>query len=189
MTYTLPKEIPIGMPKTNSPRARSALSYFENGAQCAQATLCAFSDITGLSAESSMALAASFGGGISRIRSGCGALSGILMAAGLLIYPTFPAASAKNDHYRLTQYIAARFKESMGSIYCYRLLSLPPSVQPPVSTQRTDRFYADRPCAHAIASAVVILEEVLEMAKAGTLAAHLTDDMCAITTEFLNLPY
>lgn len=189
MTYTLPQSIPVGMPETQAPHALAALAHFENGAQCAQATLCAFSDLTGLSVEQSMALAASFGGGVSRIRGGCGALSGVLMAAGLLLYPTFAPESAKDDHYRLTQYIAARFKERMGSIYCHRLLSLPPKVQPPVSTRRTPHFLADRPCAYAIVVAVEVLEDVLQMAKQGTLAAYLTDEACVQTTEFLNQPY
>ena len=189
MAYTLPQSIPVGMPTTDSPHALAALSHFEAGAQCAQATLCAFSDLTGLPVAQSMALAASFGGGVSRIRGGCGALSGVLMAAGLLLYPTFPAECAKDDHYRLTQYIAARFKQRMGSIYCYRLLSLPYAVQPPVSTKRTAHFLADRPCAHAIVAAVEILEDVLQMSRKGTLAAHLTDEACAETTDFLNQPY
>ena len=136
-----------------------------------------------------MALAASFGGGVSRIRGGCGALSGVLMAAGLLLYPTFAPERAKDDHYRLTQYIAARFKERMGSIYCHRLLSLPQAAQTPVSTKRTEHFVTDRPCAHAIVAAAEILEQVLAMAKEGTLASHLSDEACAVTTDFLNRPY
>ncbi len=189
MSYTPPEAIPTGLPETTSPHALAALSHFENGAQCAQATLCAFEDLIDLPHNTCMALAASFGGGVSRIRGGCGALSGVLMAAGLLLYPTLPKQSAKDEHYKLTQYIAARFKERMGSIYCHRLLSLPAMAQIPVSTKRTPQFYADRPCAAAIVAAAEILEDVLAMAKDGTLEGHLTDRMCALTTDFLNQPY
>jgi C_GCAxxG_C_C family probable redox protein len=186
VTYTPVNTIPTGLPETGSPHARAALSHFQNGCQCAQATLCAFEDLTGLSHDTCMALAASFGGGVSRIRGGCGALSGILMAAGLLLYPSFPAQSAKDDHYRLTQYLAARFKERMRSIYCHELLGLPRAVQPPVSTKRTHDFYTDRPCACAIVAAAEILEDVLRLAREGQLAACLREEACAQTTAFLN---
>ena len=186
MNFSLPSTIPTGLPATNSPHARAAMAHFENGCQCAQATLCAFEDLTGLSHDTSMALAASFGGGVSRIRGGCGALSGMLMAAGLLLYPTFPPESAKDDHYRLTQYLAARFKARMSSIYCRDLLGLPNAVQPPVSTKRTEAFYADRPCATAIVAAVEILEDALRLSADGSLAALLSAEACAKTTEFLN---
>ncbi len=187
MEYTLPLSVPIGLPHTDSPRARAAISAFESGCQCAQAAFCAFEDLIALPHETCLALSASFGGGVSRIRGGCGALSGILMAAGVLFYPTFPKQSAKDDHYRLTQYIAARFKSRMRSIYCRELLGLPPVVQAPVSAKRNEAYYADRPCAAAIVAAVEILEDVLHMQKSGTLAACLDDESCAKTTAFLNL--
>ena len=186
MHYTPNPTISYGIPETDSPHARAALHYFTSGCQCAQASFCAFEDMTALPHDVCMALAASFGGGVSRIRGGCGALSGVLMAAGLLLYPTFPKESAKDDHYRLTQYIAARFKERMRSIYCRDLLGLPNAVQTPVSTKRSDPFYADRPCAAAIVAAAEILDDVLQMAKDGSLYAVLTEDACRTTTEFLN---
>ena len=185
--YSLPCASPTGLPQTDSPHAQKALIHFQSGCQCAQATFCAFEDVTGLPHDICMALAASFGGGVSRIRGGCGALSGIFLAAGVLFYPTFPQESAKDDHYRLTQYLAARFKSRMTSIYCRDLLGLPDAVQPPVSTKRTEQFFADRPCAAAIVAAAEILDDVLQMAKEGKLSACLEDQACAQTTEFLNL--
>ena len=186
MNYTLPKNIPLGLPQADAPHARRALELFQNGCQCAQAIFCAFEDITALPHDTCMALAASFGGGVSRIRGGCGALSGILMAAGVLLYPTFPKESAKDDHYRLTQYLAARFKERMTSIYCRDPLQLPGTVEMPISSKRTAQFYADRPCAAAIVAAAEILDDVLQMHRRGELAEVLSDAACAETTAFLN---
>ncbi|MBQ7338833.1 MAG: C_GCAxxG_C_C family protein [Clostridia bacterium] len=187
MNYTLPATIPTGRPTTDSPHALAALTYFENGCQCAQATFCAFEDLTGLPHATCMALSSSFGGGVSRIRGGCGALTGILMAAGLLLYPTFPKEQAKDDQYRLTQYMAALFKARMRSIYCRDLLGLPHAVEPPVSSKRTAQYYAERPCQYAVVAAAETLEQVLREAENGSLSAHLTDEQCAITTDFLNL--
>ncbi len=180
--------IPTGIPSTCSPRAKLALHYFESGCQCAQSTLCAFGDVTALPHETALALSASFGGGVSRIRGGCGALSGIFMASGILFFPSFPKEHAKDCQYRLTQYMAARFKERMSSIYCRDLLGLPHLVQPPVSTTRTDPYYAERPCAAAIVAAVEILEDVMRKAEEGTLSSLLSDKAGAETTAFLNTP-
>ena len=187
MSYTLPANIPLGLPQADTPHARRALELFQNGCQCAQATFCAFEDVTGLPHDTCKALSASFGGGVARIRGGCGALSGMLMAAGVLLYPTFPKESAKDDHYRLTQYLCARFKERMSSIYCRDLMRLPGTVEEPISTKRTAQFYTDRPCACAIVAAAEILDEVLQMSKNGTLAAVLTEEAATATTAFLNL--
>ena len=182
MNYTLPANIPLGLPQADAPHARRALELFQNGCQCAQATFCAFEDVTGLPHDTCKALSASFGGGVARIRGGCGALSGMLMAAGLLLYPTFPKESAKDDHYRLTQYLCARFKERMSSIYCRDLMHLPGTVEEPISAKRTAQFYADRPCAHAVVIATEILDDVLQMQQRGELAEKLTDAACVVVT-------
>ena len=57
---------------------------FENGYNCAQAVLLAFSDLTGLEEKAALSLASSFGGGMGRLREVCGAVSGMFMVAGLL---------------------------------------------------------------------------------------------------------
>ena len=51
---------------------------------CAQAVVVAFSDLTGLDEAFSAKLSCSFGGGMGRMREVCGAVSGMLMVAGLL---------------------------------------------------------------------------------------------------------
>ena len=65
-------------------RGERAQQNFENGCNCAQAVLLAFSDLTGLDEKTAMKLAASFGGGMGRMREVCGAVSGMFMALGLL---------------------------------------------------------------------------------------------------------
>ena len=44
-------------------RAQRAVELHDNGANCGQAIVCAFSDITGLSEEMSMKVCGTFGGG------------------------------------------------------------------------------------------------------------------------------
>ena len=166
---------------------QAALALFEQGCQCAQATLGAFCDRTGLCVEDAMGLAASFGGGIARMREVCGALSGILMAAGLIFARTAPGGGSKDEHYRLTQYLSAQFKRRVGSIYCYRLLNIPHAAQLPLSTPRTPAFYADRSaCMAAICAATEVLDEALAAAEDGTLQEKITLEAAAATTAYLN---
>ena len=65
-------------------RAMYAAELFLKGYNCAQAITVAFADVTGLSPELSAKMAASFGGGMGRMREVCGAVSGMLMVAGIL---------------------------------------------------------------------------------------------------------
>ena len=65
-------------------RGTKAAALFLNGYNCAQAVAVAFSDITGLDEALSARLASSFGGGMGRMREVCGAVSGMLMVAGIL---------------------------------------------------------------------------------------------------------
>lgn len=61
-----------------------AAELFLSDCNCAQAVLEAFSDVTGLEKGFAAKLASSFGGGMGRMREVCGAVSGMLMVAGLL---------------------------------------------------------------------------------------------------------
>ena len=61
-----------------------AADLFMNDSNCAQAVLLAFGDVTGLDPKTAATLSSSFGGGMGRLREVCGAVSGMLMVAGLL---------------------------------------------------------------------------------------------------------
>lgn len=61
-----------------------AAELFLSDSNCAQAVLEAFGDVTGLEKSFAAKLASSFGGGMGRMREVCGAVSGMLMVAGLL---------------------------------------------------------------------------------------------------------
>ena len=60
----------------NENHAERARQLFFEGYNCAQAVLCAFSDVTGFDTETSARMASSFGGGMGRLRQTCGAVSG-----------------------------------------------------------------------------------------------------------------
>lgn len=61
-----------------------AVELFNSGYNCAQATLCAFAPKIGLDEKYLRLVASDFGGGMSGARETCGAVTGMLMALGLL---------------------------------------------------------------------------------------------------------
>ena len=133
---------------------------FLGGYNCAQAVVVAYCDLTGLSESFAAKMASSFGGGMGRMREVCGAVSGILMVAGLLYgYDTPGDDISKKAHYELVQTLAGKFREEVGSIICRDILKNPPSDPNP--TPRTAEFYAQRPCARMVILAGQILDEYI----------------------------
>ena len=138
-----------------------AAELFLGGYNCAQAVLVAFSDLTGLDEKFSAKMASSFGGGMGRMREVCGAVSGMLMVAGLLYgYETPGDDVSKKAHYIRVQYLAGRFREEVGSIVCRDILKNPPSDPNP--SPRTAEYYAKRPCARMVLLAGTILDEYIK---------------------------
>ncbi len=138
-----------------------AAELFMQGYNCAQAVAVAFAEELGMTKDQAARMASSFGGGMGRMREVCGAVSGMLLVAGLLYgYETPGDDRAKRDHYRLVQDLAGRFREKTGSIVCREILKNPPSDPDP--TPRTADFYQKRPCARLVALAAAILEEYRE---------------------------
>ena len=133
---------------------------FLQGYNCAQAVTVAFCDVTGLTPEFSARMASSFGGGMGRMREVCGAVSGMLMVAGLLYGYDRPGDdSIKKAHYALVQNLAGQFREEVGSIVCREILKNPPSDPNP--TPRTAEFYKVRPCARMVLLACQILDRYI----------------------------
>ena len=138
-----------------------AVVAFLEGYNCAQAVAVAFSDVTGLDRELSARLASPFGGGMGRMREVCGAVSGMLMVAGVLYgYDDPKATTAKRELYAQVQEMASSFRSENGSIICRDLLKNPPSDPNP--SPRTAEYYSNRPCARMVATAAQILDTYIQ---------------------------
>ena len=77
---------PQDLPNQDHPmqdRVQQAIAYFRQGYNCSQSVAMAFADLYGIEPETMARLAASFGGGIGRMRQTCGAACGLFMLAGL----------------------------------------------------------------------------------------------------------
>lgn len=138
-----------------------AVENFLQGYNCSQSVVVAFSDVTGMTPEYAARLSSSFGGGMGRMREVCGAVSGMLMVAGLLYGYSMPGDDeSKRAHYKLVQTLAGKFREKEQSIVCRDILKNPPADPNP--TPRDAEFYQKRPCARLVALAAQILDDYIQ---------------------------
>lgn len=142
-------------------RVERAKELFHKGFNCSQAVFAACADIYGIEDEAlALRLAASFGGGIGRMRQTCGAACGMFMLAGLENGSAIEGdAEGKKQNYALVQSLAEKFKQENGSLICSELLGIAPKPQDPAPEARTEAYYRKRPCVEMVASAVRIFLE------------------------------
>ena len=144
-------------------RIEKAVEFFKSGYNCSQSVVLAFADMYGFTQEQAARMAASFGGGIGRMRQTCGAACGMFLLAGLETGATDPKdREGKGANYAVVQELAAEFKKRNGSTICADLLGLkkPEGVSTP--EERTDQYYATRPCVRMVEEAARIWAEYLE---------------------------
>ena len=142
-------------------REYQAAKLFMEGYNCAQAVIMVFADTLGLDDKLCAKLSSSFGGGMGRQREVCGAVSGMLMVAGLLYgYDGPEEGAAKKEHYARVQHLCEQFRTEVGSIICRDILKNPPSDPNP--TPRTEAFYQQRPCVRMVTLSVRIMEQYIQ---------------------------
>jgi len=140
-------------------RAEKAVEYFMKGYGCCQSVVAAFADLYGLSEEQALRIGAGFGGGVGKLRMMCGAVSGMVVLAGMEKGNVDASdANAKGECYKLVQDLLEAFKQENGSIICAELLGLKGPVakgdfQP---SERNKEYYRIRPCAAKVESAARI---------------------------------
>ncbi len=143
-------------------RVTKAQDFFTAGYNCAQAVVLAYEDIIGSDSGTLARLAASFGGGLSRLREVCGAVSGMAFVTGAIIPVDDPLnIAAKKENYSLMQSFAEKFREENGSIVCRELLGLSQHKDSPTPSERTSEYYRKRPCVEYVATAARIVGEYL----------------------------
>ena len=147
----------------NKKRIEKAVSLFKSGFNCAQSVVAAFADQYGFTEEQALHMAASFGGGIGRMRMTCGAACGLFMLAGLeKCAIEGKDRESKAANYALVQELAEEFRKRNGSLICAELLGLKKPEITSVPDERTMQYYAKRPCAHMVEEAARIWVEYLE---------------------------
>ena len=107
-------------------RSELAKQYFTEGYNCAQSVVLAFADKVNVDTETIKAFSAPFGGGMGRLREVCGAVSGMVMVAGLSRKWDTLDRTSKNDLYALERKLAEEFRARVGDIVCRELIKSRP---------------------------------------------------------------
>lgn len=156
-TDTAPAPFPL------DERPARAEALFREGFNCAQSVVAAYADLYGFTREQALRMAASFGGGIGRMRETCGAACGLFLLAGLERSATDGGDRAsKAANYALVQELAAEFRRRTGALRCADLLGLAPGApRSPLPEARTPGYYAKRTCARTVRQAAEIWAEWL----------------------------
>lgn len=101
-----------------------AVSYHKSGFNCAQSVFAACGQYTGMDEKIALSVSCGFGGGL---RSGevCGAISGAVMALGMVFpYNESGDQAAKDKIAALAKQCVASCKEKCGAVTCRDLLAL-----------------------------------------------------------------
>lgn len=142
-------------------RATRAKELFHAGFNCSQAVVAACADLYKVEEPLALRMAASFGAGIGRMRTVCGAACGMFLLNGLDNGSTVPDPAAKQRNYQKVQALANAFKQEHGSLICAELLGIAPRPQDPTPEARTEAYYHKRPCEEMVGNAVRIYLESL----------------------------
>lgn len=146
-------------------RVQRAVDNFMQGYGCCQSVVAAFADLYNLDDTMAKRIAAGFGGGVGRMRMMCGAVSGIVILAGLDRGQTDGAdRKGKSMCYKVVQELLDEFKVQNGSVVCAELLGLKGHEKAQssyVASPRTAEYYKTRPCVSKVESAARIFAEYL----------------------------
>lgn len=144
-------------------RKNEATNYFYEGYNCSQSVVLAFKDLLPIDEKILLEMSSSFGGGISRLRETCGAVSGMAIVLGLLYgYSDPKSQEEKAKHYARVQEAILRFEEKNHSLVCRELLNIQDKHSTPTLEVRTKEYYDSRPCSKLISDAVEVLEEYIK---------------------------
>lgn len=143
-------------------RVEEAVKTFESGYTCAQSVFVTYADLFGIDRETALKLTSPMGGGIGRMREVCGAVSSMVLLAGLKEGNTDPAnEEGKEKIYLLTRQLAEKFKQQHGTIICRELLGIEGMEKSAKPSERTESYYSTRPCSALVRTAAEIIEEML----------------------------
>ena len=156
----------------DSQLVKEAVERFRQGDNCAQAVAATLAAREGVDPAAAERGAAMFGGGVARTRQLCGAVAGMLMAAGwhYACPPTGDAAAdaaQKQKLYAKGRAMMEEFARRNGSVVCAELLKGAGDEKAahdtdPRPEMRSSAYYRKRPCIECVACAVAIWEEFVD---------------------------
>jgi len=147
-----------------STREERAIELFRTGGygyNCSQSVLGAFCEDNGLDLETALKLASVFGGGATRYKGMCGAVSGAIMAIGLKCghYIKGDIETKKFCHAKAQEF-SDKFKAKNGSTICCELLGIDKDIEIGSKDFSALRPMFDSICPELVKNAVQILENM-----------------------------
>ena len=147
-------------------RVMRAVDNFMAGYGCCQSVVAAFADLYGVDETTALKMAAGFGGGVGRLRMMCGAVSALVILAGLDCGQTEGGdREGKSACYKVVQQLLEESRQENGSLICAEILGLEgydKAQSSYVASPRTAEYYKTRPCAAKVESAARIFARYLE---------------------------
>ncbi|MBQ3225627.1 MAG: C_GCAxxG_C_C family protein [Clostridia bacterium] len=107
-------------------RAGLAIEKHKQGYNCCQAVVCAYADLFGVKEEDAFRMTEALGLGMAGMMETCGAVSAMLILAGLKNSDAkLSAPSTKKESYALGKMLADAFREKNQSLICRELKGVP----------------------------------------------------------------
>ena len=143
-------------------RSDRAIKLHLSGCNCAQAVLCAFSDLIDIDEKHLRRIASDLGGGLSGTHeNACGAVTGMLVAFGLINgYDDIADAEDKKRVYETGETLIEGFKAEFGTLTCGVLKD---EIAPRYAEERHPLVACPepKPCSQFVAYAAALLDNYL----------------------------
>ncbi|GAH30975.1 hypothetical protein ES705_00427 [subsurface metagenome] len=141
-------------------KRKKAISYFNQGYNCAQSVFSAFSDEFGINKEIARSIASGFGAGFGRLQETCGVVTGAIMVIGCKYFKRNDCPGSKEIVYQKTRDFISRFKERNGTINCLELIGVDFNTEEGMQTAKKKNLFRDK-CEKYVRDACEILEEII----------------------------
>lgn len=143
-------------------RVEDAVQLFESGYNCCQSVFVPYAGLYGMPKDEALMLTSGMGGGIGRMREVCGAVSAMALICGYIDGNADPDDQAKKEAvYQRVRDMSDEFARQNGSIICRELLGILGREKSAAPSERTEEYYAKRPCVRCIRCAAEIIESSL----------------------------
>jgi len=136
---------------------RNAREYLASGYNCAQSVLKAVLEEKGIFFDEAMSLSSGFGGGIAGEGRTCGAVSGAIMAIGVLNgLHSKDVVQSKENTYKNSSILIEQLKEKFETTQCYELIGVDMKDPEAKKTARERGVFSNQ-CSEFVATAVRIV--------------------------------
>lgn len=141
-------------------KSDQAISFFNQGFNCAQSVFSAFSEKFGVDREQARMIASGFGGGFGGLQKTCGAVTGAIMMIGCRFFDKDNLKDSKEIVYQHARDFISKFRSRNGTISCLELIGVDFSTEEGMREAREKNLF-EKKCNKYVRDACEILEEII----------------------------